>query len=103
METHGNDPPEQTERRLEQRRRTLKGGHLIFNHGHSTFDCRVRNLSSGGALLEISGMLGVPLNFEFAMDDGSMRRACSVRWHTDRLMGVRFEDAAPVGSPGRQI
>lgn len=106
METHGTDLPEQTERRLEPRRRALKGAHLIFNHGRSTFDCLVRNLSPGGALLEVSDMLGIPHSFEIAMDQGGMRHPCIVRWHTDRLMGVHFEDAgqaAQAGSPLRQI
>ncbi len=72
--------------------RTLKAAKIVFNLGHSVFDCTVRNLSPSGALLQVPSMLGVPTHFDVIMDDGATRRACNVRWRTERVMGVHFED-----------
>ncbi|CAN5299126.1 hypothetical protein BH10PSE9_BH10PSE9_06490 [soil metagenome] len=80
------------ERRSERRARTLKRARIIFNHGYGVFDCVVRNLSPTGALLDLPSLLGVPAHFDIAMD-GAPGRACTVRWHTDHLMGVQFDDA----------
>ncbi len=82
------------ERRSERRMRTLKEAKIVFNLGHSVFDCRLRNLSPSGALIEVASMVGIPMHFDVIFDRGALRRACSVRWHTDRLMGVQFNDAA---------
>jgi hypothetical protein len=93
MQTIGQASPEGAERRIERRVRALKGGRIVFNGDKSVFDCRIRNLSTGGALLEVPSMLGIPAHFDLIMDAAVNRRPCSVRWHTDRLIGVRFDDA----------
>ncbi len=79
------------ERRSERRARTLKTAKIVFNHGHSVFDCRVRNLSASGALIEVQSMRGIPEQFEIVLD-GATRRACAVLWCSGRLMGIRFDD-----------
>ncbi len=93
MDPAANRTPESPERRAERRIRALKGARIIFNRDLSVFDCTVRNLSPSGALLEISSMLGIPPHFDLAMDQAVARRPCTVRWHTDRMMGVLFDDA----------
>jgi hypothetical protein len=81
-------------RRAGRRMRTLKKGTVVFNGGYSVYDCVVRNLSDGGAMLQISG-LGIPTHFELAMDSTKQRRACTVRWRTDNALGVSFDDVGP--------
>ena len=81
------------ENRRERRMRVLKSARIIFNGGYSVFDCRVRNLSSGGALLQMPSLLGIPLHFEIALDGSAKHRPCTVMWRTDTLMGVAFDDA----------
>ena len=81
------------DRRSERRMRTLKAAEIVFNLGHSVFDGTLRNISPSGALIEVPSMLGIPMRFEIIMDHGAMRRACTVRWHTGRMMGVHFDDA----------
>jgi hypothetical protein len=73
--------------------RVLKSARIIFNGGYSVYDCRVKNLSAAGALLELASVLGIPSHFEVAVD-GSAARRCKVMWRTDRLMGVAFEDVS---------
>jgi hypothetical protein len=89
-----NDPRE--EHRRDRRMRTLKGGRIVFNAGFGVFDCVVRNISEGGAMLQLSGPLGIPSHFELVMEPGIPRRKCTVRWRTDNAIGVSFDrpDAA---------
>lgn len=84
--------PTGVEHRRERRMRVLKAGRIVFNGGYGVFDCRVKNLSAGGALLEIGAMVGIPSRFDFLLDGAA--RPCTVMWRTDRLMGVAF-DAVP--------
>ena len=93
MDTAANQPVDRVEGRKERRMRTLKGAQIVFNGGRSVFDCTVRNLSPSGAMLEIPSMLGIPPKFEIVMEHATARRPCTVRWHTDRLIGVHFDDA----------
>jgi hypothetical protein len=81
------------ERRSERRVRALKRARIIFNNGYGVFDCVVRNLSPSGALIDVPSMLGVPSQFDIAIDKAP-GRPCTVRWHTDHLVGVHFDDAA---------
>ena len=39
-------------------------------------------------------MLGIPSHFDIIIDAPLPRRPCMVRWHTDHLMGIQFDDAA---------
>lgn len=77
------------ERRKTFRRRTLKGGKIVINSGHSTFDCSVRNLSEAGAKLIVAGIIGIPDHFDLVMDDGK-RFSCAVIWRTEAELGVTF-------------
>lgn len=81
------------ENRRARRMRVLKSGRILFNGGYSVFDCRVKNLSQSGALLEMPSLLGIPSQFDFVLDGA--KKHCTVMWRTDRLMGVAFDpDAA---------
>lgn len=80
-----------TERRIAPRRRLLKGGYIVFNDGHSTIDCRVRNLSETGARLEVASVIGVPDRFDLVLADKSARRPCRLVWRSPGAVGVAFE------------
>ena len=82
-------PASQTENRLIQRRSTLKGGRIVFNAGRSTIDCTVRNLSSKGAKLQVSSVVGIPDTFDLVLD-GHARQPCRVAWRTLKELGVAF-------------
>ena len=83
------------EKQREPRTRTLKTAHIVFNDGGSVIDCVVRNLSSGGALLLLPSILGVPETFELLIDsDGSLRAARTI-WKGHSTIGVAFGKAPP--------
>jgi hypothetical protein len=77
------------EHRQSRRRRILKGARIVFNNKFTAVDCRVRNLSEGGALLEVAGTAGIPDRFSLVMADGEARE-CEVRTRATRALGVHF-------------
>jgi hypothetical protein len=82
------------ERRSVQRHRTFRAGKIFFNRGRSSIDCTVRNLSEGGALLQVTSVVDVPSTFELVMDDYEQRRQCQVVWIS--------KDLGPSGDPSAQ-
>ncbi len=77
-------------RRRQERHRTLKSGKIVFNHKGSVVDCIVRNLSEGGACLQVQTVLGIPESFDLAVDETV--RLCTVKWKTANRIGVTFQE-----------
>jgi hypothetical protein len=85
------NPPEvlPVERRKVPRHRTLKAGSIRFNRAGS-IDCRVRNLSAAGAMLEVAGQLGIPDEFALVIESDHVRQNCRVIWRASTRLGVAF-------------
>ncbi len=77
------------DKRTTPRQRTLKKGRIVFNDGRSTIDCLVRNLSAGGAKLEVTSSVGIPDDFDLVMADGLTKR-CRVAWRKLTEIGVSY-------------
>lgn len=88
--SHGALAAEPVERRVISRHRTLKAGSIRFNSG-SAYDCRVRNLSPAGAMLEVAGQLGIPEEFTLVIEADRFRQHCRVIWRTTTRLGVAFD------------
>lgn len=71
------------------RHRTLKGGRIATNEGHSTINCTVRNLSDTGALIRVASVIGVPDSFQLVLDDGRTFD-CAVAHKSATDIGVSF-------------
>lgn len=80
---------EPVERRKVSRHRTLKGGTISFNRA-AGIDCRVRNLSPAGALLEVTSQVGIPEEFVLVIESDHVRYPCRVIWRTATRLGVAF-------------
>ena len=78
-----------TEKRLFRRQRALKGGRIVFNRAMSTVSCTMRNVSDGGARLEVTSVLGIPEAFDLRLD-GHPSRSCLVVWRKSDAIGVEF-------------
>jgi hypothetical protein len=78
------------EQRQHPRRRTLKAGQIIFNHRSSVISCTVRNLSDGGACLELGSSVGIPESFDLIVDADGLSRSCDVAWRSEHRIGVAF-------------
>ncbi len=83
----------QEDRRATIRHRTLKGGKIAINEGFSVIDCTVRNLSTTGALLRVTSVVGIPDAFQLVMSDGQ-KFDCVVQRRTGTDIGVSFQPAA---------
>ncbi|MHB1102377.1 MAG: PilZ domain-containing protein [Devosia sp.] len=79
--------------RAAPRRKTLKGGRIIFNAGRSTIDCTIRDLSSTGAKLQVNSVVGIPNTFDLSIS-GVDRQPCKVVWRSLRELGVEFQPKA---------
>ena len=77
------------ERRKIQRHRTLKAGSITFNNDAGV-DCRVRNLSSVGACLEVASQIGIPDEFVLVVEIDHVKAPCHVIWRTATRLGVEF-------------
>jgi hypothetical protein len=77
--------------RAVQRHRTLKGGMIVFNHGQSSIDCTVRNLSDRGARLQVTSIMGIPDRFELVLANAP-GKPCQVIWRKTTEIGVNFVD-----------
>ena len=77
------------ERRKLTRHRTLKAGHIFFNRA-SSIDCRVRNLSPAGALLEVTSPVGIPDDFVLVVESDNLKQPCRVIWRQANRLGIEF-------------
>jgi len=79
------------EQRQAPRRRVLKAAQIAMGETAPKLGCAVRNISTGGACLEIpSTTVGLPGHFTLLLD--GTRHSCRVAWKTETRMGVVFED-----------
>ena len=78
------------ERRIQPRHRVLKGGRLAFDDGGG-FDCTVRNISTGGARVDVGGPVGLPASFTLFIDNDHFARRCHAVWRHEQHIGVAFD------------
>lgn len=80
-----------SEKRAVPRHRVLKRGTLAFNGGGS-LDCMVRNISEGGAQIDIANPIGVPEVFTLVIEADHFMRRCHAVWSRERRIGVAFDE-----------
>jgi hypothetical protein len=78
------------EKRATPRHRVLKRGTLAFGGGGGV-DCMVRNISSGGARVDIANPVGVPPTFTLVIEADQFMRRCHAVWNDDKRIGVAFD------------
>ncbi len=79
------------ERRRELRKRTLMGAKIAFKQHGAAINCAVRNISLGGACLEVESPLGVPDIFDLVLERDQSSRCCRVVWRSEKRIGVAFQ------------
>jgi hypothetical protein len=75
--------------RSSQRHRTLKAGMIAFDEACGV-SCRVRNLSEGGACLEVPTPIGIPQVFTLRIERDRVCRPCRVAWRSHDRLGVSY-------------
>jgi hypothetical protein len=63
-----------------------------YTAGRGPIDCVIRNLSDGGAKLEVPSAKGVPTTFDL-LTPGRPPQPCRVVWRALREVGVQFTQA----------
>lgn len=76
--------------RSSERMRAFMAARILYNKGMMQADCTVRNLSDGGAKLEISGAVTLPEEFDLVIPQKNLRRRVRLCWRQDDACGVRF-------------
>ena len=77
------------EYRKSPRRRVFKAATIVFNH--AGIDCTVRNISEGGACLEVAAPVGIPDSFNLVMVTDHSAHSCRVAWRSEHRIGVAFQ------------
>ena len=77
------------EKRASYRHRVLKQGTIAFRGG-GKIDCVVRNLSPGGARLEVATPFGLHGSFTLVIPTDHFRRNCRAVWNIEKGVGVAF-------------
>ncbi|MCK1359205.1 PilZ domain-containing protein [Bradyrhizobium sp. 199] len=76
------------EKRAAQRYRVFKGGTITFqNNG---IPCTVRNMSAGGAAIDLDAPLKLPPSFTLSIACDDVVRNCRTVWRSDKRIGLAF-------------
>jgi hypothetical protein len=80
------------EKRIIPRRRVLKGGKIISADDAQVIDCMIRNMSVGGARLEVPTTIPIPHEFTLLDVQTGRRYPAKMAWRRGEQMGVEFGD-----------
>jgi len=81
------------ERRKYQRTEINEPGYV--SSAGSVMSCTVRNISPGGAAIDVENPSFVPAHFRLVMANDSSVRDCRVIWIQQKRIGVAFVSAPP--------
>ncbi|UWU81313.1 PilZ domain-containing protein [Bradyrhizobium huanghuaihaiense] len=76
------------EKRAAQRHRVFKGGTITFEDGGIA--CTVRNMSAGGAAIELESPVSLPQSFTLSIARDNFVRNCRPVWRSDKRIGLAF-------------
>ena len=76
------------EKRAAQRYRVFKGGMIAFEN--SDVACTVRNMSEGGAAIDLDSSVTLPQSFTLSITRDNFVRNCRPVWRNDRRIGLAF-------------
>ncbi len=76
--------------RKQDRARAILGARVIFNHGNSTIDCQIRNISRVGAKLSLSQSVTLPEEFDIDVPQKGKVYRARMCWRDAENAGVEF-------------
>ena len=77
------------DKRDTQQQKVIRAGTISFDG--SGIDCLVRNMSVGGANLEVESQIGIPSSFDLVINVERSNHRCHVVWRKARRIGVAFD------------
>ena len=84
--------PEEELRRSE-RVRTFLAGRIVFHEGAYSYGCIVRDLSEGGARVEIPSARMLPRRFYFLSSKEEIAYDAELVWRTRLMAGIKFRES----------
>jgi hypothetical protein len=78
------------DRRSKPRLHVFRAGTIEFDG--AGIDCTLRNISAGGAALEVASPLGIPHEITLSVPTSQLRRHGFVVWRKEKRIGVTFVD-----------
>lgn len=88
-----------TERRKEQRLRSLLGGRVSFGRRQSTMDCIVRNVAPHGALVVFPYTSLTPSEFTLHIPSRGEAHSAKVIWRRHDRAGIALSDMERAEAP----
>lgn len=82
-----------SENRKSQRHKVFKAATIEFNRA-GCISCIVRNISDGGACVEVASPFGIPSDFDLHIVGNTVGQHCRAIWRTPKRIGVAFIDAS---------
>ena len=76
------------EKRATQRHRVFIGFSISFEN--SGIACTVRNMSEGGAAIDLDTTITLPQSFTLLIERDNFVRSCRTVWRSDRRIGLAF-------------
>jgi hypothetical protein len=81
------------ERRSLVRHKTFMKGRIYFNNRLSSADCIIRDVTSNGSRLEVSGSVALPDAFEIYLANKDEYFHAKVEWRRANILGVSWSPA----------
>jgi len=75
------------------RTRTLFAGRIVFHDGAYSYECVVRDVSEGGARIEIPSAHLIPRRFYFLSSKEEIAHDCELVWRTRMMAGIKFRQS----------
>src|SRR5262245_4443090 len=88
--------PPVVEARRAPRKRVILGGKVVYNEGSYTTDCRIRDLSDGGARIVLSGGVVIPTRVVLIDTRNATAYEAEVVWMNPPDVGLKFLGAFSV-------
>jgi hypothetical protein len=83
------------EQRDLHRSKTYLGAEIGFTRQLSPASCIIRNLSSGGAMLQLDNVSAIPSRFEIRIPTKGHSHRAKIVWQQLGRAGVAFENGCP--------
>ena len=89
-------------KRAEVRKRCFLAATISFNRGLTTCECMIRNLSEGGARLDVNSDVSLPTFFHLSIPVQDKRLYAELKWRSENEAGIQFCDEEPVSAASKQ-
>ncbi len=87
------------ERRTISRSRSFLQGRIFFDHGRSSVDCLIRDISADGARIKFSDAVATPDVVELYIPHRGETLVARVKWRGDGELGLSFKPPAADHGP----